>query len=426
MEACLNEDSESGIGLVRVKEQGPVRSVVLVMLAMVLGYASTVGPLQYELKVALGINQVDQTAHKFTEFAGFAHIGKFVGYIAHDLILYPVSPLARVYVSMIFMYVGIMVPTVYVFMLSTKRVDIVLIAYSLTGFGFGVFNVTFLSVITPLGTATKGWAILGFPLGFAMINIVCPLCSYFGIPTKYLFSCMLACMPVGLYVFTELPLLNCLFQKKDEATGAAERDGGHGTVAQQSLWQSLMNGKSWMFGMVPQLLGRFFVEYVMQNNPSYYVYNHPSLVPLWSPNSRGEGTVDKHLFFTAFGTAVFLADLVGRRISFMLPLDTLRYNVILLACAVACSLLAFGLMAFDIAALAVVAIFLAFWGNGLMYGAGVKYIDSSVPGENILAAYSAWSVSGGVASILGTQMIDVSRNWYCGEQWYEYVCLDFN
>jgi len=378
------------------------------------------------LKVALGINQVDQAAHRFTEFAGFAHIGKFVGYIAHNLVFYCISPLARVYVSMIFMYLGIMVPTVCVFMQNNTWVGIVAIAYSLTGFGFGVFEVTFLSVITPLGTATKGWAILGFPMGFAMINIVCPLCGYFGIPAKYLFSCILTFIPIGLYVLTELPLIHKLFQEKDKFVDATKADAVHAEGAQQSIWQSLMNGKSWMPGMVPQLMGRFFVEYVMQNNPNYYIYNHPSLVPLWNPHSRGEGTVDKHLFFTAFGTAIFLGDLISRRISFMLPLDTLRCNVTLLACAVACSLLAFGLMAFDIAALAVVAIFLAFWGNGLMYGAGAKYIDSSVPGENILAAYSAWSVSGGVASILGTQMIDITRNWYCGERWYEYVCLDYN
>jgi len=298
-------------------------------------------------------------------------------------------------------------------MLNVKWVGTVLIAYSLTGFGFGVFEVTFLNVVTPLGKATKGWAILGFPLGFAAINIVCPMCGYFGIPTKFLFWCILFYIPVGLYFLTTLPL-------KDQATGE------HGKGGQQNLWESLMNGKSWLPGMVPQLLARFFVEYVMQNNPNYYIYNHHSLVPLWSPRSKGEGTVDKHLFFTAFGTAVFLGDLISRRISFMLPLDTLKFNVILLACAVACSLLAFGLMAFDIAALAIVAIFLAFWGNGLMYGAGAKYIDGFVPSENNLAAYSLWSFSGGVASILGAEMIDISRNWYCGGRAFDYVCLNFN
>jgi len=296
----------------------------------------------------------------------------------------------------------------------------------LTGFGFGVFEVTFLNVVTPLGKATKGWAILGFPLGFAAINIVCPLCGYFGIPTKFLFCCILAYIPVGFYFLTTLPLKDQLFQKEDK-TIDVEKDGdGHGKGAQQSLWQSLMNGKSWLPAMVPQLLGRFFVEYVMQNNPNYYIYNHSSLVPLWNPKSKGEGTVDKHLFFTVFGTAVFLGDFISRRISFVLPLGTVKYNVILLACAVACSLLAFGLMAFDIAALAVVAIFLAFWGNGLMYGAGAKYIDRFVPSENNLAAYSLWSFSGGVASIFGAEMIDMSRNWYCGGRTYDYVCLNFN
>jgi len=290
--ARLNAENEYG-EIVGVSEQDPVRSVVLVMLAMVLGYASTIGPLQYDFKVALGIGQVGETADLFTWYAGFAHVGKFVGYVAHSLLFSCMRPVARVYASMIFMFLGIMIPTVFVFMLNIKWVDTVLIAYSLTGFGFGVFEVTFLNVVTPLGKATKGWAILGFPLGFAAINIVCPLCGYFGIPTKFLFCCILAYIPVGFYFLTTLPLKDQLFQKEDK-TIDVEKDGdGHGKGAQQSLWQSLMNGKSWLPAMVPQLLGRFFVEYVMQNNPNYYIYDHSSLVPLWNPKSKGEGTVDK-------------------------------------------------------------------------------------------------------------------------------------
>merc|ERR1719362_1470378 len=181
------EDSEYGETATTEEEEAPVRSVVLVMLAMVLGYASTIGPLQYCFKAALGIGQEGQTAHLFTEFAGFAHIGKFIGYVGHSVVFFWLTPLARAYVSMIFMFLGIMVPAVFVFMLNVKWVGSVLIAYTLTGFGFGVFEVTFLNVVTPLGKATKGWAILGFPLGFAAINIVCPMCGYFGIPTKFLF-----------------------------------------------------------------------------------------------------------------------------------------------------------------------------------------------------------------------------------------------
>lgn len=102
-------------------------------------------------------------------------------------------------------FVGVLIPPLLVFTLEWHWVYSVFIAYILSGLGLGIFEVTFLSVITPLGKAggyysselliqphripfanlpviaiynwrslqaTKSWAIIGCPAGFGTINIL--------------------------------------------------------------------------------------------------------------------------------------------------------------------------------------------------------------------------------------------------------------
>jgi hypothetical protein len=60
----------------------------------------------------------------------------------------------------------------FVFLQGSKSIAWVFIAYFMGGMAIGSFEGNLLSCITPLGHATKIWAIVGFPSGFAAISIV--------------------------------------------------------------------------------------------------------------------------------------------------------------------------------------------------------------------------------------------------------------
>ena len=152
--------------------QAPRRVMLLVMLCMFQGYASMVGPLQSAYKHELGISHGTEAAHAFTQAAVGVHYGKLVARLGHNVVFACLSPWARVIVAMCFMFVGVLIPPVLVFSIGWHWVGTVFIAYMLSGLGLGIFEVTFLSVITPLGKATKSWAIIGCPSGFATINIL--------------------------------------------------------------------------------------------------------------------------------------------------------------------------------------------------------------------------------------------------------------
>ena len=131
-----------------------------------------VGPLQSAYKHELGISHGTDAAHAFTQAAVGVHYGKLIARLGHNVVFACLSPWARVVIAMIFMFVGVLIPPVLVFTLGWHWVGSVFIAYMLSGLGLGIFEVTFLSVITPLGKATKSWAIIGCPSGFATINIL--------------------------------------------------------------------------------------------------------------------------------------------------------------------------------------------------------------------------------------------------------------
>ena len=129
--------------------------MLLVMLSMFQGYASMVGPLQSAYKHELGISHGTDAAHAFTQAAVGVHYGKLIARLGHNVVFACLSPWARVVIAMIFMFVGVLIPPVLVFTLGWHWVGSVFIAYMLSGLGLGIFEVTFLSVITPLGKATK-------------------------------------------------------------------------------------------------------------------------------------------------------------------------------------------------------------------------------------------------------------------------------
>lgn len=390
----------------------PVRGLLIVMLCMFQGYAAMNGPPQQKLKKALGIGQVGAEAHLFTQATVFVHWGKFVARLGHSIFLAPFSPMVRVYISMGFMLVGCMVPPLFVFALGSKWIGIVFISYGLSGIGLGVFECTFLNVITPFGKLSKSWAIMGAPLGFGIVCIFGLTCVSMGVPVEVLYWYIVACVPIGMVVFWKL----------------APRDqGGESRVRPQAdMAASCVQWRSWLPGILPHIVAKVVVNFVMENvTPvNFYTYN-AARVPFFNKMSTSN-LMDVNRFFALLYVFVLVGDTVSRRVLYALPLNRYSQNVSLLFMACCCSILGFSLEFLATAAVTLPAVFLAFWGNGLVYAITAKYIDRFVPQEHNLVAYSMWCFMGDFGSILGGYMVDVVRNQICGGHEYPFECRKSN
>eukprot|EP00435_Cladocopium_sp_Y103_P031124 s2600_g7.t2 len=198
------DDVEKGMCVAEPEEGcAPVTNwyMLLVMLSVYQGYASMVGPLQAAYKYELGVEHGTAAAHVFTQAAVGVHYGKLIAKLGHNIFFACLSPRMRVMLAMVLMFVGVLIPPLLVFTLEFHWVYSVLVSYMLSGLGLGIFAPTFMSVITPMGKATKSWAIVGCPAGFATINILGLSLSSLKMPVVYIYWYIVACLPVGLYFF---------------------------------------------------------------------------------------------------------------------------------------------------------------------------------------------------------------------------------
>merc|ERR1712232_3093 len=122
---------------------------------------------------------------------------------------------------------------------------------------------------------------------------------------------------------------------------------------------------------------------------------------------------------------VMLGDGISRRIIYFFPMATMRANTQALIVAVLCSTIGFYMASFAIAFMTLFAAFLAFWGNGLCYGATAKYIDRFAPVEHNRAIYSLWCMIGDFGGIAGAGLVDMVNDFFCQgfKNHWTYVCI---
>ena len=387
-------DAEKGMDVPAEEQSIPPTIMLVVMLSMYQGYASMVGPLQAAYKHELGLKHGTSAAHVFTQAAVGVHYGKLIARLGHGIVFACLSPRTRVLIAMIFMFAGVLIPPLFVFTLKWHWVYSVFVSYMMSGVGLGTFAPTFLSVITPLGKATKSWAIVGCPAGFAIINILGLGLTSFEVPVVYIYWYIVACLPVGFYVFLK-------YAPHDKAE-----------LRTANLGASLQQGRSWMPKMVPFYLAQFFSHFAMQNWPAIFYMFHPPKVPLFNPHSD-QHLVDWALFFAVTYIFTFLGDSISRRIAIYLKTPSLKRRLLFLSGAMTMTVTGLYLESLAIAIIIPLAIFLIFWGNGTIYGLTVNHVDSHVPSEHNLAAYSSWSFIGDLGSILGGILVDSTHDLFC-------------
>jgi len=383
----------------------PVRSLLIPMSCMFQGYAAYV-VLQRFLKAELAGNSEERKA-AFTAATTLMHWGKLVSRVGHDAFFACLSTRQRVLVAMVITLLAVLVPPIFVYRLGSDWMGIAFLHFGLLGVGVGVFEGTFLSVISPLGKLTKAWAIMGAPLGLAVVDIVCQLLhskAVLSMSAEYFYWYIVVCIPVGMVVFTRCA---------PRESGAVHR--------QAHLAKSLLEARTWLPAMVPFFVAKIVGSFVMENTPGwFYVYNGAK-VPWFSPSATSN-LIDPDFYFVFIYIAVLLGDGISRRVVYFFSLNTMTSNIIVLGLAVLCSTGGFFLESFAVAVVTLLAAFLAFWGNGLGYAVAAKYIDRFVPREHSRAVYSLWCMSGDVGGIIGSGAVLWVNRIFC-QSHYTYECV---
>eukprot|EP00928_Gymnodinium_smaydae_P055434 TRINITY_DN38989_c0_g1_i1.p1 TRINITY_DN38989_c0_g1~~TRINITY_DN38989_c0_g1_i1.p1 ORF type:complete len:562 (-),score=127.50 TRINITY_DN38989_c0_g1_i1:125-1750(-) len=393
-------------------EQAPTRILFLSMLCIFQGYAVMVGPCQQKFKKALNVGQFGGDAELFTQAADFVHWGKFFMRIGHNVIFGFLTPRQRVLLSMCFMGVGCLIPPLCVFTLGMDWIGTVFLSYGFSGLGLGIFECTFLSVITPLGGRTKAFAITAVPAGFALINVVGLLLTSVGVPVENVYWYATACIPVGMVIFQ-------LYAPRDSEVQVSSHK-------QANLRESLRAWRFWVPTMVPFLLAKFVTNFAMENiTPvSFYTFN-AKYVPLLDP--AGTTNLMPHdIYFALLSFVTLLGNTGSLQIAYKLNVRRYCSFVVLMIITSIGSIVCCFLVSLKIAVMTLAAVFLAFWMTGSVYGLSATFIDRFLPKEYNLAAYSLWCMIGDLGPIWGGAMMDVLRAWICDGKVYAYTCRSSN
>lgn len=377
----------------------------IVFMAMFQAYA-LLQNLQFHLKKTMGVGQSGELAMQFTNAVTMVHVGKLISRLGHEVVFACVRPVVRVYIAMCCALVGAMVPAICIYGYGSRSIVWVFVSYGLIGIGIGVFEATFLAVITPLGRQTKFWAILGIPTGFFTI----------GVPGILLVG--LGLHPTVLYWYVVLFIgfsMIIVYRHAPHDVRPVHNES-------QSISRSFKAWRMWLPMLLPHLVGKVFVNFGMENLFPVigFTFNAP-VVPLSGPTSN-DLLMQKDTFLAIENVLIFIGDTASRRIPYLLSLRTYRGSLGVIFSAMSCIVIAFTLCKLATAWISWISAFLAFFGNGLVYAVGSRHIDNNVPKAHHMTAYSVWCFFGDISSVVGAKMQDVVRDWICGGSEYQYEC----
>lgn len=422
MEIDNVETSDDDNGLSEDDEPPALRRSILVMMCIIQAYATTNGPLRHKFKTALHIADSGAVSNSFTQAAVFVQYGKFAMTLGQNIILACISPKLRVYLAMVLVFIGALVVPLVVYTLGVNWLGTVFFSYGLIGLGLGIFECTYLSVITPLGKLTKAWAIMGFPASFGFINVVLMSIVSVGLDVRYVFWYVALFVPVGAIIFRTMAT-EADDEDSDAAKDASSSSGHHASNEQVSFMQSMVQWRSWLPAVLPLAVANCVSHFVMENvGPAAFDTFNDKQVALFDPSSADANLMNTDRYLVVLNIFLLVGDMLSRRLAYCFRLTTLCSNLVAISFAILASVVGFGLALKGIAALTWFSTFLAFAGAGFNYGVTSKYIDSLIPKEHNLVAYSLWMFVGYGGAIAGTALVGITRDFICGDAVYPHQC----
>eukprot|EP00442_Polarella_glacialis_P019413 CAMPEP_0115053092 /NCGR_PEP_ID=MMETSP0227-20121206/3310_1 /TAXON_ID=89957 /ORGANISM="Polarella glacialis, Strain CCMP 1383" /LENGTH=440 /DNA_ID=CAMNT_0002437345 /DNA_START=49 /DNA_END=1371 /DNA_ORIENTATION=- len=392
-----------------VDDPPPVRMLLLAFMFMFQGYGAMVGNPQHALKVKLELGP-DQ-AGAFQDATASFQLAKLSMRILQIAFLVFLRPNGIVYVSYVVMFIALMVPTILVWGAGVTDLWVVYLQYSLGGIAIGLFEGTFLSVISSLGKNTKTFAIMGAPLGFAVHNII--LSTFheaFGMPiiVYYLYSAF--CIPFGVAIFYVY---------------APGQDAGGPGKGCSVFCNSMKHASAWVPAMIPWFIAKFIGNFVLEDGfPLLFNTFNTHRVPIWGGPDSTMHTIPFQ-YYTAWIWFPMMAagDTISRRVPQYILLESWRTRTICILLAVFMCVLGEALTFLLLALVTAFAAFISNFGNGFIYGLSAKYIDGYIPQEHRYAAYNLWCFCGDLGGYAGQSSMSVSiAHKVCDGRHYEYVC----
>ena len=384
----------------------PVRILLLAFMIMFQGYGVMNGNPAHALKMKLDL--LPSEAAAFQDATASFQLSKLLMRILQISLLVFMQPNGIVYLAYGVMFVAVLIPIIFIWGADMKDLSVVYLQYTLGGIAIGLFEGTFLSVISVLGKSTKTFAIMGAPLGFAVHNILLGSVVPAGYEViYYIYSA--ACIPFAVVIFYfYAPIADV---------------SSHGKGCQIFL-KSLQQPKQWLPQMLPWFLAKFAGNFVMEDAfPLLYLTFNTKKVPLFGPASTSPTVPFK--YYTAFYWFVLMAlgDTVSRRVPEVLKLATPKAWGLWIIISI---LLCVGGEALNFLLVPIItglAAFIAYFGNGLVYGLSAQFIDAYIPAEHRYTAYNLWCFAGDVAGYAGQGGLSVKiAESACRGRNYTYIC----
>lgn len=385
-----------------------VRILLLAFMFMFQGYGVMNGNPQHALKIKL--NLPDSESAAFQNATASFQLAKLLMRILQINLLVVMQQTGIVYLAYGIMWIAVLVPVLLVWGLDIKELWVVYLQYLLGGIAMGLYEGTFLSVISPLGKNTKTYVIMGAPMGFAVHNIILGVFQQWHMPVLVYYLYTAACLPIGLYIFWK-------YAPKETVTG--QRKGC------QAFAVSLKQPKAWLPAMIPWLVAKFFGNFVLEDAfPLLFNTFNTSRVPLFGGPASTTGTIPFQYYTACYWFVLVAAgDTISRRIPKYISLESKWTRALCLISAILMCIIGEALNFLLLAIVTGIAAFIAYFGNGFIYGLSAKFIDTYIPLEHRFAAYNLWCFVGDLGGYAGqgSLSVDIAKR-VCGGHHYTYVC----
>lgn len=383
------------------EEQPPMRRIILVTIAMFMGYAILVS-FQHKLFDKFCIVKGTARAHTYGVGISFLYIGNLVFRLMHNFIFACIVPRARVYLSMLSMAASMFILGFYVFHLNnTEHLWPVFVAYGLGGVGIGSFESNLLSAITPLGHKTKMWAIFGFPLGFSVVLVggFILTTKTIGMEAMYMYYIVLGALVCAvLMFFFTIPVVTIENNGQDLS----------------SFIDNLRHFREWLphiwVNCLALMVDMFCVS--VFSGIMLFVFNGDE-VPIFGSDSKVR--MDRDWFFVIYNIFTLAGDAISRKVAYVFkprhPFVYLSLSIIGAACCLT-----------KIGFIAPLGIFFIMFANGAIYATTTRHIDTHILKEFNLIGLSFWLFIGDFGSVAGSNLLQYIQDVVCSENG-EFICV---
>ncbi|CAK9071338.1 Hypothetical protein (Fragment) [Durusdinium trenchii] len=288
------------------------------------------------------------------------------------------EPTGIVYMAYVVMFLALWVPVVFVWGAGVTELWVVYLQYILGGVAIGLFEGTFLSVISSLGRNTKTFAIMGAPLGFFVNNTILALLTQVGVPDIFYYFYDAMCLPFAMYIFH--------VYRPREAKGAGKGKGC------SVFMSSISHAMDWLPHMILWFVAKFIGNFVLEDGfPLLYNTFNTEKVPIFGGPESTTHLVPFTLYTALMWfPAMAAGDTVSRRVPQFLDITVNWKCYVYLLIAITMCVVGEAMDFLLLALVTVLAVFISNFGNGFIYGLSAKFIDWKIAEEHRYTVYNLW------------------------------------